>query len=351
VRWHAEQHPDRVAVVDQDGAWSYEWLDRAADRVARVLTERDIQPADHLGVIRRPSAAFVAAILGCLRAGATVSVVEAAGTVPTVLDVSPTGEPAEGTLDLSALFADHVAPVPADRPWVVGSSTLDGDRSWAAGSSTLDGDWAVERFGLSGDDRFAVLSTVPGHVLSAVSTAFHAGASLAQPPPSITGDPGALAGWLQSNTVTVVYASAPILRALARNRRAQLPTLRHVFVDNSGELICHDIEILRQLVPTGRCVAVYRTGRDGRPLAVYAVPDDWHLDTAPLRVPLGTDLHDNPAQLRHPSGQPAAIGEVAEICFGSYHTGDLGRRWADGTLEFVGKRSGDPRPGKEQEAT
>ena len=35
------------------------------------------------------------------------------------------------------------------------------------------------------------------------------------------------------------------------------------------------------------------------------------------------------------------IGEVAEIYAGSHATGDLGRRWPDGTLEFVGPVGGD----------
>jgi acyl carrier protein len=147
---------------------------------------------------------------------------------------------------------------------------------------------------------------------------------------------------LQTNAITVVYVTAPVLRAMtAQTPPRRWPALRYAFIDNAGELISHDIEALRRAVTTCRCVGVYRVRGNGRPLAAYAVPDDWRLETAPLRVPLGIDLTDAPAHLRHPSGQPATIGEVAEICAGSYATGDLGRRWPDGTLEFIGPVGAD----------
>ncbi|ASW54311.1 hypothetical protein [Plantactinospora sp. KBS50] len=194
----------------------------------------------------------------------------------------------------------------------------------------------MQRLGLSADDRFAVLSGPPGQLMSALSSALHAGGTLlfADRP---TNDAGALADWLRANRVSVVYASPPLLRSIAG--RTQLPALRHVLVANTGNLTAHDVEALRRLSPDCRIVATYRTGPHGRPVAAYRVPDDWRLETAPLRVPLGTGLAGRPVRLRHPGGQPAAVGEVAEICVGERRTGDLGRRWPDGTLEFVGKVS------------
>jgi non-ribosomal peptide synthetase component F/acyl carrier protein len=330
------QLPDRVAVIDRDGGWSYRRLNQAADRVAHALAHQYSPHADHhLGVIRRPTAAFVAAILGCMKAGATFSVIDAVAAGPAqdpgvsaVLDVSPVGEVPEGTMDLRALLWDEADPFRTSQ-------------EGAAGSPLPSRDWAVERFRLSGNDRFTVLSRLSGHLLSALSGAFNAGATLVLPEHSFTDDTSALITWLQANSISVVYVTPPILRAIAaQSPRPQLPALRYAFIDNSGELISHDIEALRRLSATCRCVGIYRVGRDGRPLAAYAVPDNWKPETAPLRVPLGTELEDTPARLLHPSGQPGAIGEVAEISVGSYRTGDLGRRWADGTLEFVGRLGG-----------
>jgi non-ribosomal peptide synthetase component F/acyl carrier protein len=329
---------DRAAVIDRDGEWGYRRLSQAADRIAQQLAR---QQAGLIGVVRRPTAAFVAAVLGCWKAGATFSVIEPtprrAGNlgVSTVLDASPADADADGTIDLSTLLRDQGEPADPPRTAQEGTSA----------PPAVDRDWAVERFGLSGDDRFAVLSSLPGHLLSAMSSAFYAGAALVIPERPLADDISALVRWLQASSVSVMYVNPPLLRALAAQiARPQLPALRYAFIDNCGELIAHDVDALRQLAPSCRCVSVYRVGRDGRPLAMYAVPDDWQFQAAPLRVPLGMELDGSQAELLHRSGQPAAVGEVAEIWFGSYQTGDLGRRWGDGTLEFVGH------PGRSPEA-
>jgi hypothetical protein len=141
-----------------------------------------------------------------------------------------------------------------------------------------------------------------------------------------------------------VYASAPILRTMAtRAPTTELPAVRHVSIDNPGDVLAQDIAAVRRLAPGARCVGVHHAGRlDGRPLATYEVPADWGLETAPLRVPLGTETAERPARLRRRSGHAAAIGEVGELMSGERRTGVLARRWADGTLEFVGRAGSDP---------
>ncbi|MBG0816340.1 condensation domain-containing protein [Planomonospora sp. ID82291] len=314
---------DRVAVVDRDGEWSYRRLSRAADRVARVLSERAASQTEHFGVVRRASAAFVAAVLGCGKAGATFSVIEEAGPVAArylgvsaVVDVRPGSE---ADIDLSPIFAD----------------VNDTDGTPAPGDpGRAETDWAVRRFGLDEDDRFAVLSALPGHLASAMSSALSAGAVLLLP------ERGDLA-WLRENAATVAYLTPAILRGLDAAHET-LPALRYAFIENSGELISHDLVALRHLAPRCRGVGVHRVGRDGRPLAAYPVPADWQPQTAGVRVPLSGDPADDRAELRHPGGRPAAVGEVAELCSGSQRTGDLARRWTDGTLEFVGRADADP---------
>lgn len=323
--------PDRVALTDANGAWSYRWLNRAADRVARALTQ---DAGRHFAVVRRPTADFVAVVLGCMKAGATFSVADTAVDLPAysgvsaVLDCRPAGEVPAGTLDLRAVLRDEQDP---------GTGGQDGAAPGPAG------DWAPGCYDLGGADRFAVLSGPPGLLLSALSTAFAAGATLVLPERGLAGDPGALLGWLQENSISVAYLSPPVLRAIAAHAPGrQLPALRYVFVENSGEALCHDIGALRRLSATCRCVALYHVDRTGLPLAAYQVPDDWQPDAAPLRIPLGRELPGAPARLLHPAGQPAATGEVGEICVGELRTGDLGRRWDDGTLEFVAVLGVDP---------
>jgi non-ribosomal peptide synthetase component F/acyl carrier protein len=288
----------RVAVVAPDGDRTYGWLGPAVDLLARRIAG-----SAHVDIVRRPSAGFVAAVLACVGAGVAYSLIEAGATI------SRTGAT---TVDVAVESVDVTeAPVPREE------------------RCAPDGGWAVERFNLTGDDRFAALGDEPGHLVAAASHAFTAGGTLILAPPSV-GDIGA---WLRDNAVSVVYLSPQQVRGLT----GPLPALRYAFVDNTGDLIAHDVEAIRRLSPAGRVVAVYRVDGSGLPRAAYLVPEDWQPSTAPLRVPLGWELPGAPARLAHPGGEAAAVGEVASLWFGADQTGDLARRWPDGTLEYVGR--------------
>ncbi|MEO3808403.1 condensation domain-containing protein [Sphaerisporangium sp. B11E5] len=321
---------DRAAVEDGAGRWSYRWLSSAASRVADVLARRGVTAADRVGVVRRPSAAFVAVLTGAAKAGVSCTVIETddpaltgALGITTVLDAGPAGEPAAGTIDLSTILpAGDAEPVPA------GPGTAE----------AVPGDWAVERLDIGGDDRFVVLSSRPGHLMSALCSAFGAGATLVIPDRGFGADIGALTAWLRDNGVTVAYLDPPILRAIfAQKPLPSLPSLRCVFVDNDGDLLPHDVEAVRRMAPGCRFVGVYRVTADGRPLACYDAPGELEVRDAPLRVPLGLPLPGMGVELRRLSGHAAATGELAEIWHGAERTGDLGRRWPDGSLEYAGK--------------
>lgn len=65
-RWvdrHAVE-PDLVAVAHGAHRWSYRWLSEAANRVAEVLARREVASAAPVGLVRRPSAAFEAVLVG-----------------------------------------------------------------------------------------------------------------------------------------------------------------------------------------------------------------------------------------------------------------------------------------------
>jgi HemK-like putative methylase len=216
-------------------------------------------------------------------------------------------------------------------------------RAIVAAANAGPRDWAVERFGFGARDRFAVLTSAPGYLVSARSSALDAGAEVVVPEEMVAWDPGVLTSWLRDNAVTAVYLQAPALRALAAQVPVpRFPALRQVFLANAGDLIPHDIEAARTLAPNGRIAALYRVGADGRPSAVYEVPVNWEFRRAPLRVPLGTELPHTRAAVVTPSGESAAVGELGEIWLGGCATGDLGRRWSDGSLEYVRPAAGSP---------
>jgi len=314
VERYALRLPDRVAVTDIAGQWTYRQLSLAADRVAHMLAGRGPEATGQVGVVRRRAAGFVAAVLGCIKAGAPFSVVEgrAPGSarlpgIGTVLDPD----------DILAQVSGPQAPLARD-----------------PGQPGQDADWAAERFDLTGEDRFAVLSGSSAHLMSALCTALFAGATLHIPDSAATSDAGALVEWLGANAVSVVYLSPPLLRALAAQDPAPLlPLIRYAFIDNGGDLTCQDVSALNRISASCRCVSTYRVTQTGQPLAVFEVPGRWCQEAAPLRVPLGTAV--NGVQLLNPAGRPAAVGEVGEICFAAERTGDLGRRTRDGTLELA----------------
>ena len=202
-------------------------------------------------------------------------------------------------------------------------------------------DWAVARLGLDATDRLAVCGGGPGHQASAQSVARRAGASLVEPGDR---DIDAIPDWLRETGATVVYSTVATLRALlGRASAGHLPALRYALVDNTaGTLLPHDVRALRAVAPRCRCVGLYRIGADGQPAAVHLVPDDVDPQRAPLRIPLGQPLPGARLRLLLPSGQPAAVGEVGEVHTGDGGTGDLARRWPDGTWEYVGRVGENP---------
>ena len=60
---------DRVALQFGERAWTYEALDRSANRVARLLLEAGLEPGARLAAYGRNSDAYLLTWLGCVRAG------------------------------------------------------------------------------------------------------------------------------------------------------------------------------------------------------------------------------------------------------------------------------------------
>ncbi|MGQ4490553.1 HemK family protein methyltransferase [Streptomyces sp. SAS_281] len=310
---------DGTALSDAEGEWGYRRLAGAVAETAALLNRHGVAAGDPVVVVRRPTSGFVVALLGCERAGARCEVVDDPSAVPAgavVLDAVG----AAGTIDLSDVLGRSAPPECG-----VPSAGAPAEEELTAGP-----------FGITADDRIAVLSSVPGHLPAALGTAFRAGAAFHLPNCSFTADATAVTDWLGSRAITVLYATPSVLRALAcAPGEPVLPDLALVFVENTGDLLSHDVATLRRLAPAGRLVSLYGTARDGLPRAVHETRDDWVLRTAPLRVPLGREPAGRTGEVLRRGDRPAAVGELGELCFAGERTGDLGRRWPDGSLEYV----------------
>ncbi|WP_405943440.1 condensation domain-containing protein [Streptomyces sp. NBC_00932] len=331
--------PDAVAVVDRDGEWTYRRIDAAADDVAQALTrhlpvhapERRPDDADrHVVLEWRPTALCAAALLGSLRAGVQVTL-DRSGDARRVSDGLTVR--ADGSGITLRRGADETCVIDPGKP--PNGGTEPGTDTVVPGSRP---DWAVARYGFGAHDRFAVLSGSTHHVISALLTAFAAGGTVVLVDHSPAVGARALAAELAEAGVSVLYAAPPVLRTLAG---FSLPALRHVLVENAGSFVPQDVVAVRRTAPEARCTGLYGVGPDGRPAALHDIPDEWAVDTAPLRVPLGQPAHGTVRLVRR-GGQEAAVGEVAELRVGDSWNGEFGRRWADGTLEFVAMAGNDP---------
>ncbi|MEQ8765884.1 MAG: amino acid adenylation domain-containing protein, partial [Planctomycetota bacterium] len=64
-----DRRPDAIAVQDEDRSWSYDELDRAASRIAALLSESGLGPGHRVGLLLERTGALVAAVLGIARSG------------------------------------------------------------------------------------------------------------------------------------------------------------------------------------------------------------------------------------------------------------------------------------------
>lgn len=322
----ADAHSDGIAVVGTGGRWSHRWLDIASDRVSRAVAG---VRAARVSVRWRPDAGLAAAVVGCMRAGVPCAVTpDAAASATGRLDVRIDDEVDATTIELrtsAGVDRDAALPPAAD--------TED------PGAHRPDGGFPAAPPGPGAGERVAVLAASSALLRAALSATVAAGATLFLPDHPLTDDADEALTWLTDHEVDVIYTTGAQLRSLAA-RPAHLDTLRLAVVDTHGDVIAHDVSALRRLSADCRLVTLYRVGDDGRAAGWYEVPEEWSPADAPLRLPLSGG--GDGLRLQHPAGQPAAVGEVAEIWVGSCPTGDLGRRWTHGVVECVG-RSGDPR--------
>ncbi len=308
--------------------WAYAQVSGRASALAPTLAERYAGHQGSISVVQRSTADFATAVLACMEAGVPFSIVEDGEAVLTrapqntvTLDPDPPAGLTQEVVDVRALLHDDTdSQEPQRNPGSRG-----GYSSAVAESLSLDR-----------SDRVAILGGCRGHVIFGLSAAVSGGAAALVPDNGTVGDSESLIGWLEANSVSVLYLTPAQLRALAGDGMGlELPSLRYAVIDNSGELTSQDIVALRRLSPSCRCISAFGATRTGQPIAIFATPDTWNSETAPLRIPLGRIVQGVDAELRNPVGRPCVVGEVGQIYFQGEPTGDLARLMHDGTIQIA----------------
>ncbi|QFY07531.1 amino acid adenylation domain-containing protein [Nonomuraea phyllanthi] len=378
----AARHPGAEALHHDGTALTYEELAGRADALAEVLRRAGVGRGDRVAVHAARHPDLVVALLGVLRAGAAFAVIDrdhprprraaAAAQLSAAAWLDATGAtgPPE-VLGPPVRLALAVADLPhrpargpafpvlrhTDTAYVAFTSGSTGRPKAVVGPHAPLAHflaWYTATFQVSAADRFALASGL-GHdpLLRDVFVPLSLGAGLHVPPPGHLADPAAFTAWLAGNRITVLHLTPPMARLLAGAPDGALPDLRYAFF--GGDVLTErEVAVIRRIAPGAVPVNFYGATETPQAHAYHVVED-----LVPGQgVPLGTGVR--PARLLVlRGGREAGVGELGEIVVesphlaagylddpeataerfhdGRYHTGDLGRLRADGTVSYAGR--------------
>ncbi len=357
----ARTAPERTAVADRDGAWSYGELETGSNRLAGRLVAAGVGKGERVAVWVHRSAPVAAAVLGALKAGAAFTMLdpaypparlveilrvatpralvrlEAAGPLPDAVEAwlietgcrqvdLPRGG-AGAVLERLAGFPDAppAVAVGADDVAVIGFTS--GSTGTPKGIAGRHGPlthflpWQCERFGLSAADRFSLLSGLAHDPLQRdLFTPFYLGATLVVPNPEDVGVSGRLAEWLAREEVTVAHLTPAMAQILterpSHGAAVQAPSLRFVLLVGDA-LTRLDVARIRRLAPRVTCVNLYGSTETQRAVAYHVVEETG--EDARQVLPLGAGMRDVQLLVINRGGELAGIGEVGEIAVRSPH--------------------------------
>ncbi len=387
------RHAARPAILDSNGALTYEALDRRANAVARALLVSSAEPGEPIALLLERDAGLVVSILGVLKAGKLYVPLDAAlpddrlaallHSAGVRLVIAGGALAARGRAlaarGYAVLDLDALDPATADDPEVAvapgaGALVLYTSGSTARPKGVLHTHANVlqmvmnhtRHLHICAEDRITLLFS-PAFV-GAVSDVFGAllnGAAVCPIDPRREGLRGLVAR-LESDRVTIYHSVTTMYRQLAQSLSAgaDLRALRLLHV--GGEPVTpQDLDLYRdRFSPSCVFLNMLGTTETGN-FRIYYVDKSAR---PPLdAVPVGYSFDGKDVLLLDEAGGPVPSGAVGEIVVRSrylspgywrepalteaafrqdphdatsrrYHTGDLGRMRADGCLEHRGRR-------------
>lgn len=378
---NAEAHPNKPCVVETKSfldpstrtrSFNYKQINQASNIVGNYLKGTGIKKGDIVMIYSYRGVDLMIAVMGILKAGATFSVIDPAyppARQNVYLTVAkPRGliilEKA-GTLDLLVLDfikneLDVVSHIPQlkinDDGSLVGGATNDGDclasyqsfkdkptgvivgpdsnptLSFTSGSEGLPKGvlgrhyslayyfpWMSKKFGLSGNDKFTMLSGIAHDPIQRdMFTPLFLGAQLLVPTADDIGTPGKLATWMAEYGATVTHLTPAMGQLLSAQATTAIPTLHHAFF--VGDILTkRDCLRLQTLAENVAIVNMYGTTETQRSVSYFEIKprsvDPTCLKNLKDVMPAGTGMYN--VQLlvvnRNDASQTCGVGEVGEI--------------------------------------
>ncbi|MEV5503073.1 amino acid adenylation domain-containing protein [Nonomuraea fuscirosea] len=394
---------ERVAVAGEGGGLSYAELVRLA-RATGAAVSAAVRPGDAVAILAARTCELPALMLGVLGAGARWAVLDSA------LPAARLAAQARSA-GARALIACPGVPVPAELSWLPQPDPLPepAARTGPAGQPVLAGpdggtafpvavgrrgylsftsgttgepkpvraaerplarflSWYAAEFGLTVDDRFALLAGLAHDpLLRDVFTPLTLGATLHVPDQERVRDPARLAAWLRERAVTVAHLT-PQLATLIAAAGVELPDLRLVLF-GGDRLTYAEAARFAAVAPKTRLLNTYGTTETPQAQAVCEITGPVPATGDP--VPLGRGVDGAELLVLDAGGSPAAVGELGEVVVrsrrlaeaylddeltrrrftreptdetggvtGRYRTGDLGRFDPDGRVVPAGRADG-----------
>lgn len=387
-------HADRLAVKTAQHAWTYDILNRAANRIAHTILARDRNGRTPVVLLLEQSAPLIAAYLGALKAGKILVALdptqpskrlaqlleEAQATciVTTTAFYDIAIELAGDTLPV--VNVDALAPEVAEtNPPVVSAPSDPAMIFYTSGSTGRPKGilcnhlaWVhnsfvyANKFQIGAEDRVTLLALGTSQAIKNLVIALLNGAAVFPYEVRQQGLPG-LAVLMRREEITITVMGASLFRSFVDvlDDDAQFPKLRLIRL-GSETVRKEDVELYKKHFPRTCLLVNGLASGETQTIRFFCIDHDTVVDTS--IVPVGYAVQEKTVLLLGDDGDEVQADQVGEIVVRSpylalgywrqadltnaafrpaelpegprlYYTGDLGRLSADGCLTCLGRKN------------
>ena len=332
--------PGKVALVGETWQPTYAELDAQTSRIAHALIQADILPGDRVGILMRHEAPLIASVLGVLKAGGIVVVMNPTDPLARLSQILADASPgillvdtghltlaesmshSQGRiLEYGAAFND----LPATDPGVVVESCSLAFLIYTSGSTGLPKGVMkthaalvhnvyrlTSGLGLQEEDRIVLLASLSGgQGVTTTWTTLLIGATLCPFPTMERGVTG-LAPWLAANRVSVYISAASVFRhfVLTLDEGQSIPGLRLVRLGSEHATWEDYQSFLRHFPATCQFALTLSSSETGNIAQNFIRPDTPRVEG---RLPVGRPAPGIEVSLRSESGGALPQGDRGEL--------------------------------------